>query len=415
MDKSFLRRYVIPMKRNAKTILAVLLVAVTLLGISAPAFAATAPYTTSVAAGYVQATEAVNIRKGPGTSYVRIGWMQAGAVAIRTGTSGNWTEISLGNGTYGYVSTAYLRSVINVDASLIGKGVYLESSGGSGISGGSSGSSNRDQYYATTSLNLRKGPGTSYARIGWLEKGETVTLISVSGNWAKVNWKGTQCYAFFKYLAPTSGSSGNSSGSGIVDGSRYYATTSLNLRKGPGTNYDRIGWLEKGESVTLISVTGNWAKVNWKGTQCYAFFKYLKQGAGSGTNGGGSVTVYNVTSAAVTAYYGPGTNYTKAGTLAKGTRIECLGTVGTWTMITWDKTVAYIPTYYVTTASGVVPNPGVTVAGYYTTTQNVIAYRGPGTNYASAGTLLKGLLVQVVAASDGWALINLNGLSLIHI
>jgi len=412
MDKSFLRRYVIPMKRNAKTILAVLLVAVTLLGISAPAFAATAPYTTSVAAGYVQATEAVNIRKGPGTSYVRIGWMQAGAVAIRTGTSGNWTEISLGNGTYGYVSTAYLRSVINVDASLIGKGVYLESSGGSGISGGSSGSSNRDQYYATTSLNLRKGPGTSYARIGWLEKGETVTLISVSGNWAKVNWKGTQCYAFFKYLAPTSGSSGNSSGSGIVDGSRYYATTSLNLRKGPGTNYDRIGWLEKGESVTLISVTGNWAKVNWKGTQCYAFFKYLKQGAGSGTNGGGSVTVYNVTSAAVTAYYGPGTNYTKAGTLAKGTRIECLGTVGTWTMITWDKTVAYIPTYYVTTASGVVPNPGVTVAGYYTTTQNVIAYRGPGTNYASAGTLLKGLLVQVVAASDGWALINLNGQAL---
>ncbi len=400
------------MKRNAKTILAVLLVAVTLLGISAPAFAATAPYTTSVAAGYVQATEAVNIRKGPGTSYARIGWMQAGAVAIRTGTSGNWTEISLGNGTYGYVSTAYLRSVINVDASLIGKGVYLESSGGSGISGGSSGSSNRDQYYATTSLNLRKGPGTSYARIGWLEKGETVTLISVSGNWAKVNWKGTQCYAFFKYLAPTSGSSGNSSGSGIVDGSRYYATTSLNLRKGPGTNYDRIGWLEKGESVTLISVTGNWAKVNWKGTQCYAFFKYLKQGAGSGTNGGGSVTVYNVTSAAVTAYYGPGTNYTKAGTLAKGTRIECLGTVGTWTMITWDKTVAYIPTYYVTTASGVVPNPGVTVTGYYTTTQNVIAYRGPGTNYASAGTLLKGLLVQVVAASDGWALINLNGQAL---
>ncbi len=400
------------MKRNAKTILAVLLVAVTLLGISAPAFAATAPYTTSVAAGYVQATEAVNIRKGPGTSYARIGWMQAGAVAIRTGTSGNWTEISLGNGTYGYVSTAYLRSVINVDASLIGKGVYLESSGGSGISGGSSGRSNRDQYYATTSLNLRKGPGTSYARIGWLEKGETVTLISVSGNWAKVNWKGTQCYAFFKYLAPTSGSSGNSGGSGIVDGSRYYATTSLNLRKGPGTNYDRIGWLEKGESVTLVSVTGNWAKVNWKGTQCYAFFKYLKQGSGSGTNGGGSVTVYNVTSAAVTAYYGPGTNYAKAGTLAKGTRIECLGTVGTWTMITWDKTVAYIPTYYVTTASGVVPNPGVTVTGYYTTTQNVIAYRGPGTNYASAGTLLKGLLVQVVAASDGWALINLNGQAL---
>lgn len=404
------------MKRNAKTILAVLLVAVTLLGISAPAFAATAPYGAVVATGYVQATEDVNIRKGPGTGYARIGWLQAGAVVVRTGTSGNWTEISLNNGSYGYVSTAYLRTVISVDSSLIGKGMYLE---GSGVTiGGSTGGStvtSGNQYYATTSLNLRKGPSTSYDRVGWLEKGETVTLISVSGNWAKVNWKGTQCYAFFKYLAPVSGSAGGStSGSTVTSGNQYYATTSLNLRRGPGTNYDRIGWLEKGESVTLISVTGNWAKVNWKGTQCYAFFKYLKQGSGTGTGSGtsGTTATYNVTSAATTAYYGPGTGYLRAGTLAKGTRIECLGTVGTWTMITWDKTVAYIPTYYVTTSTAIAPNPGVTVAGYYTTTQNVIAYRGPGTNYASAGTLLKGVQVQVVTASDGWALINFNGQAL---
>ena len=328
------------MKRNAKTILAVLLVAVTLLGISAPAFAATAPYGAVVATGYVQATEDVNIRKGPGTGYARIGWLQAGAVVVRTGTSGNWTEISLNNGSYGYVSTAYLRTVISVDSSLIGKGMYLEGSG--------------------------------------------VTI------------------------------GGSTGGSTVTSGNQYYATTSLNLRRGPGTNYDRIGWLEKGESVTLISVTGNWAKVNWKGTQCYAFFKYLKQGSGTGTGSGtsGTTATYNVTSAATTAYYGPGTGYLRAGTLAKGTRIECLGTVGTWTMITWDKTVAYIPTYYVTTSTAIAPNPGVTVAGYYTTTQNVIAYRGPGTNYASAGTLLKGVQVQVVTASDGWALINFNGQAL---
>ena len=393
------------MKRNAKAILAALLVAVTLFGLSVPAFAAVTPYNTSAASGYVQATEAVNIRKGPGTSYARIGWLQAGAVAVRTGTSGNWTEISLGNGTYGYVSSAFLRSVTVTDTSIVGRGIYLEGSGNSGSNAGSTGGK---QYYATTALNLRKGPGTNYARIGWLEKGEKVTLISVNGNWAKVSWKGTECYAFFKYLAPVSDNGGNSNGSNTAGGKQYYATTALNLRKGPGTNYARIGWLEKGESVTLISVTGKWAKVNWKGTECYAFFKYLKQGSGSNTNGG-STTVYNVTNAAVVAYYGPGTNYAKAGTLQKGARIDCLGTVGAWTMIAWDKAVAYIPTYYVTTATNPAPNPGATTAGYYTTTQNVISYRGPGTNYASAGTLLKGLLVQVLSVSDGWALINLNG------
>ena len=390
------------MKRNAKTILAVLLVAVTLLGLAAPALAETVSYSTVIATGYVQAKEDVNIRKGPGTSYARIGWLEGGTVVIRTGTSGNWTQISLNNGSYGYVSTAYLRSISRADGFVIGKGMHLE---GSGITSGGT-TSTGNQYYATTSLNLRKGPSTSYARIGWLEKGEKVTVISVSDDWAKVNWNGTQCYAFFKYLAPVS----SGGGSTITSGARYYATTALNLRKGPGTSYARIGWLEKGESVTLISVTGNWAKVNWKGTECYAFFEYLKQGSGSSS--GGTVTVYNITSATVTAYYGPGTNYAKAGTIAKGTRIDCLGTIGNWTMITWNKTVAYIPTYYVTTSTSVSPNPGVTVAGYYTTTQNVTAYRGPGTNYASAGTLLKGLLLKVVAASDGWALINQNGQAL---
>ena len=81
------------MKRNAKTILAVLLVAVTLLGLAAPALAETASYSTVIATGYVQAKEDVNIRKGPGTSYARIGWLEGGTVVIRTGTSGNWTPI----------------------------------------------------------------------------------------------------------------------------------------------------------------------------------------------------------------------------------------------------------------------------------------------------------------------------------
>ena len=74
-------------------------------------------------------------------------------VVIRTGTSGNWTQISLNNGSYGYVSTAYLRSISRADGFVIGKGMHLE---GSGITSGGT-TSTGNQYYATTSLNLRKG------------------------------------------------------------------------------------------------------------------------------------------------------------------------------------------------------------------------------------------------------------------
>jgi uncharacterized protein YraI len=38
-------------------------------------------------------------------------------------------------------------------------------------------------------------------------------------------------------------------------------TTNVNLRTGPGRNYNRIGEVEGGSRVRLLQVSGNWCEV----------------------------------------------------------------------------------------------------------------------------------------------------------
>ena len=123
----------------------------------------------------------------------------------------------------------------------------------------------QNTYYATEELNVRSGPGMGYSIIGSLDEGESVTLLRLSGKWARISYQGgREGYAFFAYLSPRTG-----------QGARLYATTDLNVRKGPGMSYSIIGSLDEGEAVTKIRSVGNWALVLHQGKQVYVFEKYL--------------------------------------------------------------------------------------------------------------------------------------------
>ena len=56
-----------------------------------------------------------------------------------------------------------------------------------------------------------------------------------------------------------------------------YATTNLNLRSGPGTNYSIIDRIPAGSSVDLEqSFTGAWVQVYYNGNYGYVYSKYLR-------------------------------------------------------------------------------------------------------------------------------------------
>jgi uncharacterized protein YraI len=56
-------------------------------------------------------------------------------------------------------------------------------------------------------------------------------------------------------------------------------TGDLNLRTGPGTNYRVIDMMPAGARVDVLSCTGSWCRVNFRGEVGFASASYLGRGA----------------------------------------------------------------------------------------------------------------------------------------
>jgi uncharacterized protein YraI len=117
----------------------------------------------------VRTSSAVNIRSGPGTSFGVIGSLPEGV---------NVQVVSLSNGFYqlssgGWISSAYT------------------SRPGTNTGGGGTGTPISGSVTTTSALNIRSGPGTSFAVIGELTSGSTVQVVEqangfyrlASGGW----------------------------------------------------------------------------------------------------------------------------------------------------------------------------------------------------------------------------------------
>lgn len=114
----------------------------------------------------------------------------------------------------------------------------------------------------SSSVNVRKGPGTFYAKTGSLTKGTKLSLTQVytanGYTWGKTN-KGWVSLSNTSYEAP-------------VEVEFPQAATvnanEVNYRSGPGTSYKKKGEKNKGDKVTIVSLSdsGKWGKMsdgNW--------------------------------------------------------------------------------------------------------------------------------------------------------
>ena len=130
------------------------------------------------------------------------------------------------------------------------------------------------RMYATSAVNVRSGPGTSYYIIGSLEQNEMVTATGRAYNgWYEIAW-GSYGYGYVagNYLSYSKYEPGYNTGCypsrrGVTlkvcqdCGDIYYATTALNVRQGPGTKYSIVGSLNRGQQCTAIGKSGNWYKL----------------------------------------------------------------------------------------------------------------------------------------------------------
>lgn len=154
---------------------------------STPSTGTTAWISTKTANG------SVNIRTGPGTGYGVIGWALNGdkLEVLSRGTSWHYVKL-VKNGKIGYVSASYVSFTQG------GSG----SGGGSGSSSATSGSGRVVTKYASSNVNVRASASSSSGVLTSLKNGTTVTILGRTGDWYKIRTSGgTVGYMYKDYIA----------------------------------------------------------------------------------------------------------------------------------------------------------------------------------------------------------------------
>lgn len=110
-------------------------------------------------------------------------------------------------------------------------------------------------------LRLREEAGTEATILATAAKGDAVVILEDAGNgWYKVDYRSVEGYMSGEYLT-VSEKADVAIGYGLVqtDGS------TLNMRSGPGTGYDKVAALSNGAVVTIVGIDSGWYKINTSG------------------------------------------------------------------------------------------------------------------------------------------------------
>ena len=120
-------------------------------------------------------------------------------------------------------------------------------------------------YVTASSLNVRKGAGTAYGKLGTLPHGSKVQVLSVNNGWAKIAYGDAVGYVSANYLTYDA----------VQPEMHYVVCRALNVRPTPGTKQPRVGLLHRGEQVQVLKVENGWACIAFDGGIAYVSASYL--------------------------------------------------------------------------------------------------------------------------------------------
>ncbi len=246
-----------------------------------------------MATATVTASNGVNVRKGPGKNYSKLGALTYNTTVNVLETTNGWYKIKYSDKT-GYISSQYASYSGNSKSDSSKSDSSSKSSADNASASGGGGS-----YTVTAaSLNVRKGAGTSYGILGQINKGTTVNALGESGGWLKISYKNQTGWISKKYTK--SGSSASSSSASSTESQQSTSnttqaktgtvtTSALNVRKGAGTGYGIIGTLLNGNTFSYTDESNGWLKINYKNGTGWISKKFTSVGGGT-TNSNSSST-----------------------------------------------------------------------------------------------------------------------------
>ena len=278
----------------------------------------------------------------------------------------------------------------------------------------------------TNNLNIRTSPSSTATILGQFDAGERVEILeqkTADGrNWGRMEqgWLDLNFVTIDGQISdnadndtqveePTTPTQSGSNVSGTATNQTGTVTASeLNIRKGPGTSYDKAGKYYKGNTVTITETKDGWGKTD-KG---WISMKYVDTGSASSsssssdskattlvTNGSTtSLGTVKITIGALNVRYGPGSSYDVVTKVTNGTSHTYYQKSGDWVRIKdgWIYTKGYTDIGGGTTGGTATNQSGTITASF------LHIRKGPGTSYESVGKYANGDKVTITETKDGW-------------
>ncbi|PFH94407.1 peptidase M24 [Bacillus cereus] len=366
----------------------------------------------SNSSSYTVNASVLHVRAGSSTSHDVISRVYNGQTLNVIGEENGWFKINH-NGQTGYVS-----------------GEFVSKNGAKPNNNVSTGGNNK---VTADVLRVRTAPNTSSSVSGRVYEGQTLNVIGQENGWVKINHNGKVGYVsgeFVSGVSSNAGSSNNNTNNTVKPASGNYTVnvSSLRVRTGPSTSHTTIGSVKKGQVVQVVGEVQDWFKINYAGQTAYLSKDYVTKGGsnenttqGNNQEQNNNVTVqtggtYVVNATSLRVRTGPATYHSVIGGVLNGTKLNVVGSEGSWFKVNYQGKTGYVSSEFVKFVKGGTttpeqpeqPNQGA-IGDYYINASALNVRSGEGTNYRIIGALPQGQKVQVISENSGWSKINYNG------
>ena len=142
-----------------------------------------------------------------------------------------------------------------------------------------------ETVYAITTVNIRAGSNVNDALLATYHKGDSILRTGIGDNgWSRVWYNNQDAYMWSEYISTTKPVEEKPVEEKPVEekpvyekvNQIVYATTGVNVRTGPGINYDIYKTLSMGDSVIRIGIgDNNWSKVFINNKEYFIKTSYL--------------------------------------------------------------------------------------------------------------------------------------------
>lgn len=295
--------------------------------------------------------------------------------------------------TFGFVRTGLIR------LGRVGGGIVLATGLVTGLTATAAAMADRyAEVTATTAVNIRSGPSTSYPVVGLLYRGNHATAIGTTqGQWTKIKLRSGVAYVATRYLVV--GDSANLPPAGQATSVRT-TTTAVNVRTGPGLAYRVVTTVAAG---TRLSVTGlqrlGFSQVVYAGVDRWVSSQYLT----AVSSGLPRVIGTRVATASLLVRTTSGADYQVVTEVGKGTRLAVTGVVQNGrAQIVFRGAVRWVTARYLSNPDNVGPSVPTlpAVVGTRYATADLLIRSNPTSSFITVATVPAGTRLSITGLTE---------------